>query len=165
MKIKRGTLLNLRKRESCQINDETIIYDANPYIRRFHLMEGEFTLSPLDEDAILMHYVIKGEMICPCAISLEDVKVPLELDDEIKVRFFEEDDESYFISADLDLEDFIKAMVEYEAPLKVTKDDEIAYPQGDGWRLMSEEDYQTQKANRPNALWEKLKDYKFDKED
>ena len=59
----------------------------------------------------------------------------------------------------------IEEMVEYEAPLKVTKSEEMAYPEGDGWRLMSEEDYQTQKANRPNALWEKLKDYKFDKED
>ncbi len=165
MKIKRADLLGLRKEVSYELKDVVVTYEDNPYIRRFHLKKGEFVLRPDSQEDLDMYYTLDGEMICPCAVSLEDVSVPLKREDEIKVCFFERDDESYFVSNDLDFIAFIKEMVEYEAPLKVTKSEEMAYPEGDGWRLMSEEDYQTQKANRPNALWEKLKDYKFDKED
>ena len=154
MKIKRADLLGLRKEVSYELKGVVITYEDNPYIRRFHLKKGEFVLRPDSQEDLDMYYTLEGEMICPCAVSLEDVSVPLKREDE-----------SYFVSNDLDFLAFIKETVEYEAPLKVTKSEEMAYPEGDGWRLMSEEDYQTQKANRPNALWEKLKDYKFDKED
>ena len=49
-----------------------------------------------------------------------------------------------------------------EVPLKAVHPDLETYPEGDGWVVMTEEDYINEKSQEIDPRLAKLKDFKFD---
>ena len=156
MKIERKALLNLSEPLSGMI-DLCEGLQNNAYLRKVSA-EGEFKIY-YEADLNL-----KGEMICPCAITLEDVKVPFTFEETVGLSF-EDDKDTYFIKDDLDLYEMVMAYIVPLAPIKVVKNGKIEYPRGDGWQVMSEEAYEKSKADKIDPRWDKLKEYQFDKEE
>ena len=109
---------------------------------------------------------IHGIMSVPCAITLEPFDI--EFDTKIgDVFLFDESedamDESFIIVNDdtLDLTPYIASAVISEIPLKAINPNLKDYPKGDGWQVMTEEDYTKTKSQEIDPRLAKLKDFKF----
>lgn len=105
----------------------------------------------LDEDDNLhINCHIKGELIIPDSISLEEVNYPYEIEyDDI----IEENCKNH--ENVLDIFQFLWENIVLEVPLQFTKVKDLSKFHGDGWKLVSEEDII--KSNNPFS--ELLKDY------
>ena len=106
-----------------------------------------------DEDEELNDYVkciIKGNMVIPDSISLEEIDYPflIEYDDFLG----ENNKKSENI---LDIFSFLWENILLEVPLQFTKVSDLSKYHGDGWRLLSEED----KNLENNPFSELLKDF------
>ena len=103
-------------------------------------------------------------MVCPCAITNEDVDYPFSIEDELTFTFDKGSDlEAFVIEGDtFDLLLYVKDLIIQEIPIKVVKKGKIDYPKGDGWQIMSEEDYEKSKNEKLDPRLAILKDFKFD---
>ena len=94
-----------------------------------------------NDDLELVDYIdckIYGDMIIPDSISLEEVKYPfsIEYDDFL--------DENYKNGEKaLDIFQFLCENIVLEVPLQFTKVEDLSEFHGDGWKLISEDDYKT----------------------
>lgn len=106
---------------------------------------------------------LAGDMIVPCAVTLEDVVVPFEITSHEIFSFQnEEDEEIHSCKKDfLELYPVIFQLIMAEVPLKVVKED-AAYPKGDGWEVLSEEEYRIRSLKEIDPRLAKLKEFKFE---
>ena len=107
-----------------------------------------------DDDLELVDYIeckISGDMIIPDSISLEEVKYPfsIEYDD-----FLDENCKNG--EKALDIFQFLCENIVLEVPLQFTKVEDLSKFHGDGWKLISEDDYKTSGNNPFSDL---LKDF------
>ncbi len=116
-----------------------------------------------DDDNIFtcdMH--ITGVMICPDAITGEPVEVPFETDSQEVYSFEETDEEGVRVVTD-EVIDLLPAVIDaimLEVPISVTEADESEYPSGDGWRVISEAEYQESRREQIDPRLAKLKEFK-----
>ena len=102
-----------------------------------------------DEDGELDDYIectIKGSMIIPDSISLEELEYPFNI--EYNDILDKNDKKSENI---LDIFAFLWENILLEVPLQFTKVSDLSKFRGDGWRLISEDD-----KNLENNPFEKL---------
>ena len=106
---------------------------------------------------------ITGDMVVPCAVSLEDVIVPFETSSYEVFSFIPcEEDGVHIVKKDvLELYPVVFQLILAEVPLKVVKDG-ISYPKGEGWEVIREEDYNRQTKQEIDPRLAKLKEFKFD---
>ena len=107
-----------------------------------------------NDDLELVDYIeckISGNMIIPDSISLEEVKYPfsIEYDD-----FLDENCKNG--EKALDIFQFLCENIVLEVPLQFTKVEDLSKFHGDGWKLISEDDYKTSGNNPFSDL---LKDF------
>ena len=91
-----------------------------------------------NDDEELDDYVtcsIKGKMIIPDSISLEEVEYPYEIEYEDFLGENTKKSENI-----LDIFEFLWENILLEVPLQFTKVRDLSKFHGDGWRLLSEED-------------------------
>lgn len=120
------------------------------------------------QDLIYIDLVIEGTMICPCALTNEDVEHDFETDYSDVFSFnHSEDYGACLLEGDeLDLMPVIEDVILQEIPLKVVKKDKIDYPKGNGWQVTTEADYARQKSEETDSRLAILKNYQFnDKEE
>lgn len=164
MKVAKKELLNLKKPLSFRFEMTDLAFDDNPYIKRLAVARCKIDIAYDSLDELQAEVRADGVMICPCAVTLDDVEVPFAIDEEVRLSFDDEED-CYFIEDDLDLADLVTVFILAEVPIKVVKNEKIEYPRGDGWRVMTEEAYEVSKREEIDPRWAKLKEYKFDEED
>ena len=164
MIITRRELFNLKGHKIVDYHLDNELFDDNIYLRELKNVDARIDISynPLDE--LTAHLEISGDMICPCAITLEDVEVPFNISEDTEL-VFEEKEDAYLVENQLDIKDFILAFILPEVPIKVVKNGKIEYPRGDGWRVMTEETYRRLKEEEIDPRLAKLKEYKFDEEE
>ena len=109
-----------------------------------------------NDDLELVDYIdckIYGDMIIPDSISLEEVKYPfsIEYDDFL--------DENYKNGEKaLDIFQFLCENIVLEVPLQFTKVEDLSEFHGDGWKLISEDDYKTSGNNPFSDLLKKFEE-------
>lgn len=92
-------------------------------------------------DELAVNFSIKGIMVLPCAITLKPVEYPfnIEIDDEINA-FSDNFDKNY--KNTIDIFPIIWENILMEIPMRVVSSDAKDYkPQGDGWKLITEEEH------------------------
>ena len=111
-------------------------------------VEGEISLD--EDENEMINCMIKGKMVIPDTISLEEISYPftIEFDDIIP----ETAKKSKNI---LDIFEFLWENIVLEVPLQFTKVEDLSKFHGDGWKLISEESLK--KENNPFS--DLLKDY------
>lgn len=163
--------MKITKRDLLEIKDSRLLHYEMPkkilnndFIRRLENVQAdlEFYYDALDQLNVRMD--ITGDMICPCAITLEDVYVPLDLHEQTRLSFEEEED-VYYIANELDLEDLLLTFILPATPIKVVKEGKIEYPRGDGWKVMTEDEFEKERKSEIDPRWQKLKEIKFDEEE
>ncbi|KAF0226650.1 MAG: hypothetical protein FD133_597 [Erysipelotrichaceae bacterium] len=115
-----------------------------------------------DNDHVLASLRITGTMIVPCAITLDDVDYVFETSADLVYGFNDENDpDVILIEKDgLDLSAGVLNAIWLEKPITLVKPGLKSYPKGDGWEVISEEDYQKSKSTEIDPRLAILKDYK-----
>ncbi len=128
-----------------------------------------------DDDDVLIHAHVTGELVTPSTRSLQPVTLPIDLDiDEIYIQDKEHEerynDEESVIVVDDGKINFDEAILEYivlSIPLQVLTEEEMTngtMPTGEDWSVISEETYEkkkqeTKQQNTPlSGLADLLKD-------
>lgn len=109
---------------------------------------------------------IDGQMILPCAISLEDVDYPYEIDSSVIFAFYKPDEDEEVIEVKknvVDLTPVVFQEIMMAVPMRVVKEGATLKEKGHGWKVLSEEDIVQDEQDIDPRL-AKLKDYFKDKE-
>ncbi len=95
------------------------------------------------ENTYLLNITINGEMILPCSISLKDVSVPfnIEVNEILSENIDKEEEYIKIINNSIDIMPIIWQNIVVEIPIKVVSPnlDSIKL-EGDGWKLLSEDE-------------------------
>ncbi|MBQ1476831.1 MAG: DUF177 domain-containing protein [Erysipelotrichaceae bacterium] len=133
----------------------------NLFLRRLEDVKGEVSFYYDTADDLVIDYHVKGKMICPCAITLEDVEVPFSLQENDLVSF-DESEEGFYLKGDMSIEELVYSIVFPEVPIKVVKKEKIEYSRGDGWSFLSEEEFRNEHIDPRLAI---LKELTFEEEE
>ena len=71
----------------------------------------------------------------------------------------------YFVDDELDLDDFLMSFIFPIVPIKVVKHEEIEYPRGDGWRVMTEAEFEESRKKQIDPRLSKLLDLVSEEEE
>lgn len=159
MKINFKDLYNISDIKKYPVKEKLIEIDNNPFIRSIKDVEGTIDFYYDYNDQLCINYKLKGVMVCPDSMTLEDVNVDFFLDEEEDVVTSESADGFYFIDG-MDIKEFISYIVLPEVPIKVEKTNETRYYSGDGWTILSEEEYNKNSKKEIDPRLAKLLEYK-----
>lgn len=115
---------------------------------------------------LYVDFQIDGEMILPCAISLEDVDYPFHIESNAIFAFYKPSEDEEVIEAKrntVDLTPVIFQEIMMEVPMRVVKEGASLKTHGQGWKVLSEEDKREDEDYIDPRL-AKLKDYFKDRE-
>lgn len=163
MKILLKDLVNIADEKIYEFDIKSLDVENNIFLRRIEEVQGYICFYYDASDELRVEYHLGGNMICPDAITLQDVKVPFELQDEDKV-VHKEDEEGFYLGKDMSIEEMALYLVGPEVPIKVVKNEKIEYSRGDGWSFVSEEDYKSSREDEIDPRLQKLKEYKFEED-
>ena len=164
MKIYLNDLRRISTRRDYPVSIETMEIEDNIYLRRLENVEGVISFYYDYENDLHISYDLKGNMIYPCAITLEDVEVPFELQDDENV-VFDENEEGFYIKDSLEIENMVYYILLPEVPIKVVKNEKIEYPRGDGWVFVTEEELESSQKEEIDPRLQKLSEYRFEEDD
>ena len=163
MKIYLKDLMNIMDVRSYPIRIE--MHEVNDlFLRRLEDVEGDISFYYDANDELRISYQLSGTMICPDAVTLEDVEVPFDLKEDEPVVHKEEED-GFLFNESTEAEELAVHIILPEAPIKVVKNKKIEYSRGDGWSFVSEEDYESSRKDEIDPRLQKLREYKFEEED
>ncbi|MBQ0035618.1 MAG: hypothetical protein KBT35_01735 [Firmicutes bacterium] len=157
-------LVNIADQKTYDVNIDYLEVENNVFLRALKDVEGDFTFYYDIEDKLRVNYSLVGKMICPDAITLEDVDVDFDLNEDILVSNDTEVD-GLFLDSDCRIEDLLLQIVMPEVPIKVVKNKKIEYSRGDGWSFVSEDEFDSNKKEQLDPRLQKLKEYKFEEDD
>ena len=161
MKILLKDLVNIADDKTYDFNIESFVIENNLFLRRLENVQGFISFYYDASDELRVNYHIAGNMICPDAVTLEDVSVDFDLEKDEKVVNNENED-GFYLNSDMSMEEMAKYIVIPEVPIKVVKNEKIEYSRGDGWSFVSEEDYESSREDEIDPRLQKLKEYKFE---
>lgn len=116
-----------------------IDYYKNTDIRRLSKIELKGSINDIGENVYCLKLKASGIMILPCALSLEDVEYPFEINIEENVGNDEEFEKNYkIVSNTLDILPILWENIVLEIPNRIVKDNVKIEKSGDGWCLTDE---------------------------
>lgn len=105
---------------------------------------------------------LKADIICPCAYTLEDVPLTIKTNEEFDFTDDEEfmdDDELIFTNeTKIDLKPYIYSVIVTNRPMKVIKKGASRPESGNGYRILTEEEFKKEKETKTDSRWSKLDD-------
>ena len=108
----------------------------------------------------------EADVIASCSYTLDDV--PLHVNFKDTLYFSSEvmgSQECYFEpGVEIDLDPHILALILAEVPHNITKSGATLPKNGNGYRVLSEEDYVKEKQNKKNSAFDILDSIKFDED-
>ncbi len=138
--------------EIIEIPDE---YYKNTDIRKLDKVLVQGSIKRIGDNIFNLNAIVKGKMILPCALSLEDVDYPFEFNIDQNIGFDNNFEKNYKIIANtLDILPILWENIVLEIPSRVVKDNAKIKTEGDGWCLTSEEDLKNNKLSDLKELLE-----------
>lgn len=162
MLIKIKDLINIADEKVYEVDIKKIETNVNPYLKRIEDIKGRICFYYDFLDKLVIEYELTGKMVCPDAITLKDVYKDFSIADDEEVTF-NENEEGYYLAKDIELDQLVYNIVSPEAPIIVENCDKTRYYSGDGWSIMSEEEYDKAQKNKVDPRLQVLKDYKEEK--
>ena len=108
----------------------------------------------------------EAEVVASCSYTLEDVPMKIKFHDEF--FFSSEEDNSqdcyYEPGVNIDLDPHILALILAEVPHNITKSGAKLPESGNGYRVLSEDQYLNEKKNKKNSAFDILDTIEFDEE-
>lgn len=135
-------------------------YYDNTEIRSLSPIKVSGSIS-YNDDIYTIELTLKGEMILPCAVSLEDVVYPFDIEilETIGEGNTENEDYLEIIDNSIDIMPIIWQNIVVEIPMRITCPKcENVKMEGEGWRLLSEEEKKMESDSRLDKLRDLLDD-------
>ena len=111
---------------------------------------------------------VKGEaeVVASCSYTLDDVPLKVKFSDEFYFSNEEDNSEDCYFEPgiNIDLDPHILALILAEVPHNITKSGASLPKSGNGYRVLSEEDYLNEKKNKKNSAFDILDTIEFDEE-
>lgn len=120
-----------------------------------------------EEDRFYVKMRLQGWMRVPDAISGEEIEIPLDTE-SVEIYSFEPTDDEDIRYAEDDVVDLTEAAAQavlLEAPMQATEVDEEDYPEGDGWKIYSEDAYEKSRQDAVDPRLAELKNYIEEKQE
>ena len=159
MKVFMKDLANLNEPKTYEIDIPNIEIKDDIFINGIKDVKGNISFYYDLSDRLFIEYELNGNMLCPDAISLEDVEIAFDLSEDCEVALKEKDEGFYFPDG-LSIEELVTYIVLPEAPISVEKKGETMYYSGDGWTILSEEEYNKTSKKKIDPRLAKLLEYK-----
>lgn len=115
-----------------------------------------------ENDCFYCKIYVEGVMLVPDSITGEEIEYPFSTESNETYSFEEKEDEDVRIVSDelIDLMDAVIDDILLEVPLEVSDVQEGEYPEGDGWKVYSEAEYQESRKDQLDPRLAKLKQFK-----
>ena len=111
------------------------------------------------EDLLVLTVEVSSTVIGVCSYSLEDVTLPIKIKDTLTFSFDMEDEDIIKIdNAIFDIDSYILSLIIAEVPIKIVKKGAKLPSSGDGYRVLSEDEYQKEQETKTDDRWSKLDD-------
>ena len=162
----------VKQKDGCFDFDETLSFPSEMFhnlsqingLKDVHVT-GHGSLDTKNRQ-LYVDFKVKGQMILPCAVSLEDVDYPFEIDSTAIFAFYKPQDDEDVIEVKRDtveLTPVIFQEIMMDVPMRVVKDGATLKTKGNGWKVLNEEDDREDEDYIVPRL-AKVKDYFKDKE-
>ena len=161
MKINRALLTNgIAKTFEEAIDFSSCEFDQN-HIKSIPSCVVKATAT--DYESILRIVVeINALVIGVCSYSLEDVELKLKINDELNFTDDEEDEDNYYEKDNIiDLDQYILGILLANIPMKIVKKGAKLPEDGNNYRVISEDEYNKEKANSHDSRWDVLDSVKI----
>lgn len=166
MKINRYQLQEGKK----EVLEEDIDFSRYPFndshVRAIPFCHVKAELTDYGE---ILHVIfhIKVDVTAVCSYTLEDVPLHYDFVDELDFSdTVEEDDEIIFEESNIiEFDEHILSLILARVPIKVVKPGAKLPSDGDGYRIMTEEEYYKEKAEKKDSRWDILDSVKLDDDD
>lgn len=138
---------------------------ASEYIRNISQVDVKANYR-MEDDYLIVSVKIKGVATLACAYTLEDVEKKFTCSDDIVFtdnKELEDENTIYFDRNEIILDDILLSLVVACLPMKVTKKDAKLPDNGKGYRVLSEEEFQKERANKKTSPFDVLNDIDLDK--
>lgn len=159
MELSFKELFNLRDDKVYEFDDVTIEVENNTFLRRLKDLNGYIAFYPDASDQLIIEYEFEGKMVCPDSFTLEDVELPFSYDTSEPVSTSELED-GFYIYDHEDIEKLVLSIVLPDVPIKVENIENVEYYSGDGWALVSEEEFLDSQKDAIDPRFEKLMEFK-----
>ena len=159
-------ILPLNKTETFEeeVDFSSQVFDDN-HVRRINKCQVKADVTEYG-DVLRVQICGSAEVVASCSYTLEDVPLTVKFKDDF--YFSSEEDSSedcyYEPSNNVDLDPHILALVLAEVPHNVTKKGATLPNSGNGYRVLSEEQYLAEKKNKKNSAFDILDTIEFDEE-
>ena len=146
------SLLHSNTIDKIEINEEYELdksYYENTDIKSLDKIKVKGIITKKDDEEDYINCTITSSMVIPDSISLEDINYPFEIEYDDYL------DKNYVKNENLlDIYEFLWENIVLEIPLHFTKVEDLSKFQGDGWKLISEDEL----SNKNNPFSDLLKD-------
>lgn len=135
--------MNIRRVESCEVKAK-LSYDVH-------------------SNLLMADLKLKGKMILPCSISFVDVPISFKTTSKLVFSFDPVDEDSDIIMVDGEVLDFkpeILGLIWLEVPVVVISPRIKELPSGDGWEVLTEEEFGRRKEQKIDPRLAKILEYK-----
>lgn len=107
---------------------------------------------------------IQTELTLECAYSLEPVPFPISMEEELDFAYGSEEENSdeqiFYVEKDMvDLDDYILGLIITEIPMKVVKKGAKLPKNGQGYEVISEDEYYQRKEEKVDPRFAKLDEF------
>ena len=161
MKINRAILTNGVSKQFEEDCDFTQIEFDPTHIKNIPFCHVKMTATDY-ETVLRIEFQIQATVIGVCSYSLEDVELHYDLKDEISISDDPEDVDCYYEKNVLiDLDPYILGILLANVPVRIIKDGAKLPQSGEGYTVMSEDEYEKEKKNETDHRWDALDDYDF----
>lgn len=128
------------------------------HIRKIGLAKVKVTGKDYDE-LLVLNISIDADVIGVCAYSLEDVPLRVRINETLSFSYEDEDEDVFHIDeAIFDLNPYILSLIISEVPLKIVKKGAKLPSSGEGYRVLNEDQYNSETKNKKDSRWDKLDD-------
>ena len=157
MKVNR----NLFKNKDYFIEDDldfsSEVFNPN-HIRKIGKTHVKITGNDYD-DFLVLDFDIKSEVIGVCSYSLEDVPLNIKTNASLSFTYDEEDEETIHIDKPIfDVDEYIIDLIVSEVPMKIVKKGAKLPTNGNGYRVLSEDEYNKEQEEKVDPRWAALDD-------
>ncbi len=156
MKINRLLLLE-GKEETYEEDIDFSSYPFNPtHVRNIPFCHCQ--IKAVDYGDILrVIFHIKAQVIAACSYTLEDVPLEINIDDELSFSDQEGDEELIYEPNNIiDLDPHILSLIFAKIPIKVVKPGAKLPEDGQGYSIISEDEYYEKQSQKKNSAWDIL---------
>lgn len=111
------------------------------------------------EDFLVLNFEIVSNVIGVCSYTLEDVPLTIKVNTSLTFTYEEEDEETIHIDNPIfEVDEYILDLIIAEVPMKIVKKGAKLPSSGEGYRVLSEDEYNKEQEQKTDSRWAALDD-------